>query len=91
MKSVYVNLTAEQVKDTYGLDITESDIKNQFPYEPGTLDSLNEYEGLTITFNPYHAMQYRNENYPCLIWGRKYKGKDAFVFQRKPERIAVGF
>ena len=75
----------------YGLYLTENDIKEQFPYELGTIESLHEYDGLTVTHNPYHAMQYRNENYPCIAWGKKYKGKETFIFRRKRKVLVEGF
>lgn len=75
----------------YGLYLTENDIEQQFPYEPGTLESLHEFEGLTVTHNPYHAVQYKNENYPCIIWGRKYKGKATFVFRRERKVLVERF
>lgn len=45
-------LTAKDVQEIYGLNLTENDIKSQFPYEQGELDNLREYEdrGLTIYF-----------------------------------------
>lgn len=88
---MYEVISAKDVQLVYGLYLTENDIEQQFPYEPGTLESLHEFEGLTVTHNPYHAVQYKNENYPCIIWGRKYKGKATFVFRRERKVLVERF
>lgn len=88
---MYEVISEKDVQLVYGLYLTENDIKEQFPYELGTIESLHEYEGLTVTHNPYHAMQYRNENYPCIVWGKKYKGKATFIFRRKRKVLVEGF
>ncbi|WP_281671934.1 hypothetical protein [[Clostridium] scindens] len=88
---MYEVISAKDIKDNYGLNLTENDIKEKFPYERGTIENLYEYEGLTVTYNPYHAMQYKNENYPCIVWGKKYKGKETFIFHRKRKVLVEGF
>ena len=52
---MYEVISEKDVQLVYGLYLTENDIKEQFPYELGTIESLHEYEGLTVTHNPYHA------------------------------------
>ncbi|MEG1441912.1 MAG: hypothetical protein RSC29_04560 [Oscillospiraceae bacterium] len=85
-------LSKKDVQNIYGLNLTETEIQQKYPYDNETFN-MNECggDGITVTFNPYHAMQYRNENYPVLSWGKKYKEQRAFAFQRQVQRLKVNF
>lgn len=84
------SLSKEDVENIYGLNLTERDIKSLYPYDEGTFDaSLHGSDRVTITSNPYHAMQFRNDNYPILAWGSLYNGQRVFAFQREVKRLTL--
>lgn len=86
------SLSKKDVEYLYGLNLTEHDIKNLYPYDEGTFDAtLYSSDRVTITSNPYHAMQFRNDNYPILAWGSLYKGQRVFAFQREAKRLTLNF
>ena len=45
---MYEVISEKDVQLVYGLYLTENDIKEQFPYELGTIESLHEYGLITM-------------------------------------------
>lgn len=85
-------LNVKDINTYYDLDLKDKDIEKLYPYESGNFDMhLYSEQGVTITFNPFHAMQYRNENYPIIAWGKYYKGQRVFAFKREQKRIKLSF